>query len=52
MVISAGLNNSYGHPHKALLNRIKPYTNEIYVTYEAGDIVITTNGYDYQVDAK
>ena len=52
VVISAGLNNSYGHPHKALLNRIKSYTNEIYVTYQGGDIVITTNGYDYQVDAK
>ena len=52
VVISAGLNNSYGHPHRALLERVNRYTDEVYVTYEKGNIVVTTDGLTYQVDFK
>lgn len=50
VVISAGKNNSYGHPHPALLNRLKAHTEDIYVTAEDGTIVITTDGQTYQVE--
>ncbi len=50
VIISAGLNNSYGHPHRALLDRIQRYTAEVYVTYQKGNIVVTTNGSDYNVE--
>lgn len=50
VIISAGLNNSYGHPHRALLDRIQRYTDEVYVTYQKGNIVVTTNGSDYDVE--
>lgn len=50
VIISAGLNNSYGHPHRPLIDRLKHYTDDIYVTYEKGHIVITTDGTDYSLD--
>lgn len=49
VIISAGKNNSYGHPHQALLNRINRYTDEIYVTYEVGSIVVSTDGHGYDI---
>lgn len=50
VIISAGLNNSYGHPHRPLIDRLKHYTDDIYVTYEKGHIVVTTDGTDYSLD--
>lgn len=50
VIISAGLNNSYGHPHRPLIDRLKHYTDDIYVTYEKGHIVVTTDGTDYNLD--
>lgn len=49
VIISAGKNNSYGHPHQALLDRINRYTDEIYVTYEVGSIVVSTDGHEYDI---
>ncbi len=50
VVISAGKNNTYGHPHPVLLNRLKAYTEDIYVTADLGHIVITTDGQTYEVE--
>lgn len=50
VVISAGKNNSYGHPHPVLLNRLKAHTEDIYVTADDGTIVIKTDGQTYQVE--
>lgn len=43
-IISAGENNSYGHPEKETLTRLKKHTNEIYVTKDTGTILLTSNG--------
>lgn len=43
-IISCGRNNSYGHPHKELLERLQEHDTEIFVTYETGAITFTTDG--------
>ena len=43
-VISCGENNDYGHPHKATLERLKKYTNEIYRTDICGTIKAESDG--------
>jgi competence protein ComEC len=35
-VISAGKNNTYGHPHKDTLKRLKEVGCEVYVTKDKG----------------
>lgn len=52
VVISAGKNNSYGHPHQTLLDRLYRYTDEIYVTYEMGTIIVSTDGEGYEISLK
>lgn len=39
-VISCGKNNSYGHPTKAVLNRLEAAGSEIWCTYESGQIEV------------
>lgn len=41
-IISCGLNNDYGHPHKEVLNRLKGI--KIYRTDEEGTILVTSDG--------
>ncbi len=48
-VISCSENNSYGHPHKEPLERLRQYTSEIYITYQNGDITFKSDGKDLQV---
>ena len=43
-IISAGEGNSYGHPEQETLNRLKKYTNKIYITKDLGTIVLTSDG--------
>lgn len=43
-LISCGLNNSYGHPHKELLNRLEEINSQIYVTKDVGAITIKSDG--------
>lgn len=42
-VISVGIDNSYGHPHKEVIKRLSAY-GEIYQTSVMGDIIFTTDG--------
>ena len=44
IVISCGVDNSYGHPHKEALNRMEAYGFEIYRTDQDGDIVFYSDG--------
>ncbi len=48
-VISAGKKNSYGHPHKEVLDMLKNAGVKIYGTYEAGDVVVETDGASWRV---
>jgi len=43
-VISVGRDNSYGHPHEAILQRLVKYDIEIRRTDMEGDILILSNG--------
>lgn len=43
-VISCGENNSYGHPHAELLERLRGQSVEIGITYESGAITFETDG--------
>ena len=43
-LISAGENNSYGHPHKETLDRLQEYGCKIYQTLERGAITLETDG--------
>ena len=44
VIISAGKNNRYGHPHEETLERLKAYTDRVYVTKDTGEIDIKTDG--------
>ena len=43
-LISAGKNNSYGHPHVETLERLKKYGCKIYQTTKRGAITLETDG--------
>ncbi|HAX72126.1 MAG TPA: MBL fold metallo-hydrolase [Firmicutes bacterium] len=48
-IISAGLNNTYGHPHQEALNRLNDVDAKTYTTFERGHIVVKTFGQTYEV---
>lgn len=43
-LISAGVENTYGHPHQETMDRLKNCGSEIYLTAEDGYIAFRTNG--------
>lgn len=43
-IISCGLDNSYGHPHRETLDKITKYNIESYRTDTQGQITLTTDG--------
>ncbi len=49
-IISVAKENSYGHPSNDTLNRIKKYTDNIYMTSEKGTILIDSDGKDIKID--
>lgn len=49
-LISAGEGNSYGHPHKETLERLKESGAQTLITYEAGAITLRTNGKKVEVE--
>lgn len=49
VVISCGLNNKYGHPTAAALDRFDDYTDRIYRTDLMGTIIIYSDGHDLTV---
>lgn len=52
IIISAGLDNEYGYPHREALARMKKQTDQIFGTWMNGTIVIHTNGVELQVGAE
>ncbi len=45
-----GSNNSYGHPHTTVLNRLEDVGADIYRTDVHGDTLVTTDGDQLWVD--
>lgn len=51
-VVSVGVDNSYGHPHKETMDRLKSKDISVYRTDESGTIIATSNGKDITFNAK
>ncbi len=52
-IISVGADNSYGHPHREVLDRMKHIDTEILRTDElGGDIIFKSNGIDLNIEKK
>lgn len=43
-IISAGIGNSYGHPHKEVLDRLENAKIKVFGTYEFGSIALESDG--------
>lgn len=50
-IISVGKDNSYGHPHQDVLDVLKNRGINIYRTDVSGNIVVTTDGTSYTINA-
>lgn len=48
-VISVGKDNSYNHPSTDTINRLRKYTDKIYMTSELGTILLTSNGKNIEI---
>jgi len=44
VVISAGKDNSYGHPHKEVMNLLTEIEARVFATYELGNIIFESDG--------
>jgi len=49
-IISAGRDNSYGHPHRDLLGRLSDIGSTVYITYQSGAITIKTDGMRMKIE--
>lgn len=48
-VISAGRDNDYGHPHREIRQLLNSLNIETYITFDVGNIIVTTDGNKYDV---
>lgn len=48
-IISCGFDNSYGHPHAELIQRLEKAESKIFITYESGAVTIKTDGRKMEV---
>ena len=48
-ILSYGKDNSYGHPHAEVKSRLERISSQIYATAIVGNIVVETDGIDYNV---
>ena len=51
-IYSAGLNNTYGHPHDEVVNLVKGSNIQLYGTDVHGTIIVETDGKEYKVLTK
>ncbi|MEY9978848.1 MBL fold metallo-hydrolase [Lysinibacillus sp. RC79] len=51
-ILSYGEGNKYGHPHAEVVERLQAIGSEIYSTAEAGTIIVSTDGVNYEVNSK
>lgn len=50
-IISAGEDNSYGHPDQEVVERILNHEIELFVTYQQGTITFTSDGQTFEVES-
>lgn len=48
-ILSYGKDNSYGHPHTEVKLRLEQISSQMYGTAEVGNIIVETDGVDYNV---
>ncbi|NWQ44033.1 MBL fold metallo-hydrolase [Bacillus sp. EB106-08-02-XG196] len=51
-IYSAGLNNTYGHPHDEVINLVQNSKIQLYGTDVHGTVLVETDGKDYQILTK
>lgn len=49
-IISVAKENSYNHPSESTINRLRKYTDNIYMTSELGTILLTSDGKSINID--
>jgi competence protein ComEC len=50
--ISCGLDNSYGHPHQEVIDRLEEANSHIKITYESGAIQVETDGKEMKISGR
>ena len=48
-ILSYGKDNSFGHPHAEVKSRLERFSSQMYATAVVGNIVVETDGVDYNV---
>lgn len=51
-ILSYGEGNKYGHPHAEVVERLQAIGSKIYATAEAGTVIVSTDGINYEVNSK
>jgi competence protein ComEC len=51
-IYSAGLNNTYGHPHEEVVNLVQNSTIQLYGTDVHGTVIVATEGKEYTILTK
>ncbi len=51
-ILSYGEGNKYGHPHAEVVERLQAIGSKIYATAEAGTVIVSTDGVNYDVNSK
>jgi competence protein ComEC len=51
-IYSAGLNNTYGHPHEEVVNLVQNSTIQLYGTDVHGTVIVETDGKDFKILTK
>jgi len=51
-ILSYGEGNKYGHPHAEVVERLQVIGSKIYATAEAGTVIVSTDGVNYDVNSK
>jgi len=51
-VLSYGEGNKYGHPHAEVVERLQAVGSKIYATAEAGTVIVSTDGVNYDMHSK
>lgn len=51
-ILSYGEGNKYGHPHAEVVERLQAIGSKTYATAEAGTVIVSTDGVNYDVNSK